>query len=97
MHTIIIGGLIDLVLAASFGVGLIYFIKLIGKKYLIFKGIAYTVGTWVFFCLIMGGKLLETPLEAYHSFFDHLLWGVIAILLLSKYDGKVIDKDESRC
>ena len=91
-QTLVIGGLLDLILAATFGVGLVYFYRFLGSKYLIFKGLAYTFGTWLFFCLMIGGKLLDTPRDVYHSFFDHLFWGVLAIGLVVKYGRKVIER-----
>lgn len=67
------------------GVGLVYFMRFTGWKYPVFKGIAYTLGTRMFICIALSGKKLETPLEVYRSFAEHLIWGIFATIFLMKF------------
>ncbi len=84
IHHWLIGGALDLTIAGFLGVGLVYFIRLIGPGCFWLKGIAYSMGTWLGFCLMASGHLLQNPLEVYHSFINHSLWAVVAIYWLAK-------------
>lgn len=93
IHTVVIGGILDSIVSATFGVGLLYFLRWTGWKHPVFKGIVYTFGTWLFVCLTLGGKKLATPLEVYRSLADHLIWGIFATYFISYiYKNKVLGK-----
>ncbi|WP_132017280.1 hypothetical protein [Hydrogenispora ethanolica] len=82
LHQWIIGAFLDLVMSGAFGVGLVYFMRLLGPGYFWMKGIAYSLGTWVFVCLIASGHWFGNSLEVYHSFINHQIWGAVAVYWL---------------
>jgi hypothetical protein len=83
VHTLVIGGILDSIVSAAFGVGLLCFLRWTDWKHPVFKGILYTFATWLFVCLTLGGKKLENPFEVYHSLADHLIWGAFATYFIS--------------
>ena len=50
---IIVGGINDFIIAGVLGVGLTYFLTIMEKKHLFLKGIAYSLGIWLFFCMMI--------------------------------------------
>lgn len=100
VHGIIIGALMDYFFAGTLGVTLIYFLYYFGhNRYLILKGTAISIFTWVFMCIIfidqrisMNIKLTD-PYHAYQSFIVHTLWGIVMSYLVVKYALSTISKE----
>jgi hypothetical protein len=75
-HGIVIGGINDFIIAGALGVGLTYFLTIMEKRYLFLKGIAYSLGVWLFFCMMLITRVsywvrLKDPFFYYHNFIVH--------------------------
>jgi hypothetical protein len=85
-----IGGLNDLIIAGVLGVGLTYFLMLMEERYLFFKGICYSIGIWLFLCMMIITRLsywerVNDPGFYFQSFTVHQIWGLVATWLVVKY------------
>jgi hypothetical protein len=94
---IIVGGINDFIIAGVLGVGLYYFLSIMEKKYLFLKGIAYSLGIWLFFCMMVVTRVsywerMKDPGFYFQNFAVHQIWGVVATWLVVKY----LFKDESK-
>jgi hypothetical protein len=87
---IIIGGINDFIIAGVLGVGLTYFLTIMEKKHLFLKGIAYSLGVWLFFCMMIVTRVsywvrMEDPGFYFQNFAVHQIWGLVATWLIIKY------------
>jgi hypothetical protein len=89
VHGIILGGLNDFIVAGALGVGLTYFLTLMEKRYLFLKGMSYSLGIWLFFCMMIVARVSNwlrfyDPPFAYQTFLVHQIWGLVATWLIVK-------------
>lgn len=94
---IIVGGVNDFIIAGALGVGLVYFLSVMEKKYLFLKGIAYSLGIWLFFCMMVVTRVsywerMKDPGFYFQNFVVHQIWGLVATWLIVKY--LFADKDK---
>ena len=87
---IIVGGINDIIIAGALGVGLTYFLGHMEKKYLFLKGIAYSLGVWLFFCMMIITRVsywtrMNDPGFYFQNFTVHQIWGVVATGLNVNY------------
>ena len=99
IHGIIIGGLNDFIIAGALGVGLTYFLTLMEKRYLFIKGMAYSLGIWLFFCMMIVTRVsywtrMKDPFFYYQNFLVHQIWGLVATWLIVKYLFKTETKTD---
>lgn len=90
IHGIIIGGINDFIIAGVLGVGLTYFLTVMEKRHLFIKGIAYSLGVWLFFCMMIVTRVsywtrMKDPWFYYQNFAVHLIWGIVATWLIIRY------------
>jgi hypothetical protein len=87
---IVVGGLNDFIIAAVLGVGLTYFLGIMEKKYLFIKGMCYSFGIWLFFCMMIVTRIsywtrMKDPGFYFQNFVAHQIWGLVATWLIVKY------------
>jgi hypothetical protein len=87
---IVVGGLNDFIIAAVLGVGLTYFLEIMEKKYLFVKGMCYSFGIWLFFCMMIVTRIsywtrMKDPGFYFQNFVAHQIWGLVATWLIVKY------------
>lgn len=100
VHVLLIGALTDFIFAGTLGVILSLFLLFIPGRYLLIKGIGFSLAAWLFLCIMVVEKasmwrLLTDPWHAYHSFFIHQLWGVTATVLVLRLSPQLRRKDKS--
>jgi len=84
----LIGGVADLTVSAAFGVLFVYLIQLLGRKYLLIKGIGFAMFIWVaVFGTLLGQsvaeKLPQEPAGIVVTIIAHFFYGVALSFLTS--------------
>jgi hypothetical protein len=87
---IVIGGINDFIIAGMLGVGLTYFLTIMEKRHLFLKGMCYSVGVWLFICMMVVTRVsywtgMKDPGVYFHNFIIHQIWGLVATWLVVKY------------
>jgi hypothetical protein len=96
---IIIGGINDFIIAGMLGVGLTYFLTIMEKRHLFLKGMSYSIGVWLFFCMMIVTRVsywtrIEDPGFYFQVFVVHQIWGLVATWLNIKY---LVSEEKRKC
>jgi len=87
---LVVGGLNDFIIAGALGVGLTYFLTIMEKKHLFLKGMCYSFGIWLFFCMMVITRIsywvrMKDPGFYFQNFVAHQIWGLVATWLIIRY------------
>ena len=91
----LLGMFTDYAIACFLGIFTVYFLLMVGIKNYILKGIIVGTGAWLLiFTLVVRFEISKiapiTPLESIVFFFNHLLIGILIVIIINKYGKNLI-------